>query len=285
VKGTAVSSTWLNDIIATSQSKLREEGDESTPNRKGISIDAKLVLMLVLPIRFANLKATDLVAVSKLCCVVVQFVQFVLTHYPDEQVIRTYGIRDLFREAINACDDITCSEFPQLYLNKNGNKTSGNISRITRQGIRRLMIFIARLYEAHFIMDRLGTPTTKPPGSFSFTTYPILKPMFTCIEGQLSCSQSISEDQESCLTDLVQSITVDIAYCKKMLNLGVSRVEKLESASMELSKRLKSIERHKVKKSSKRKKDNGDELAHFARLYTEMRKKKSSRKKLKVDRV
>lgn len=72
MKGTAVSSTWQNDIIATSQSKLREEGDESTPNRKGISIgDAKLVLMLVLPIRFANLKATDLVAVSKLCCVVV----------------------------------------------------------------------------------------------------------------------------------------------------------------------------------------------------------------------
>ena len=81
MKGAAVSSTWLNDILATSQSKLREEGDESMPNRKGISIiDAKLVLMLVLPIpRFANLKATDLVAVSKLCCVVVRFVQFVLS--------------------------------------------------------------------------------------------------------------------------------------------------------------------------------------------------------------
>jgi hypothetical protein len=40
-------------------------------NRKGINIDAKLVLMIVLPIRFANLKATDsLAAVSKLCCVV-----------------------------------------------------------------------------------------------------------------------------------------------------------------------------------------------------------------------
>jgi hypothetical protein len=63
-------------------------------------------------------------------------------------------------------------------------------------------------------------------------------------------------------------------------------VEKVENASMELSKRLnKSIECHKVKKSSKRKKDNGDELAHFARLYTEMRKNKSSRKKRKVDRV
>jgi hypothetical protein len=77
----------------------------------------------------------------------------VLIHNPDEQVIRTYGIRDLFREAINACDDITCTEFPQLYLNKNGNKTLGNISRFTRQGICRLMIFIAaRLYEAHFII-------------------------------------------------------------------------------------------------------------------------------------
>jgi hypothetical protein len=68
VKGTAVSLTWLNNIIATSQMKLRGEGDELSPNRKGISIDAKLVLMLVLPIPFANLKATDLAAVSKLCC-------------------------------------------------------------------------------------------------------------------------------------------------------------------------------------------------------------------------
>jgi hypothetical protein len=46
VKGTAVSSTWVDKIIATSKNKLQDEEDDdvgSLSNRKGIDFDAKLV--------------------------------------------------------------------------------------------------------------------------------------------------------------------------------------------------------------------------------------------------
>jgi hypothetical protein len=108
--------------------------------------------------------------------------------------------------------------------------------------------------------------------------------MFACIEAQLKNSATSSEDQEKCLTDLVQSITVDVVHCKKMFNSGLNRLEKVENATSELSKRLKSIEHHKVKKRTKPKKNNADELAHFARLYAEMKENKATKKR-KVDRV
>jgi uncharacterized protein YdiU (UPF0061 family) len=135
------------------------------------------------------------------------------------------------------------------------------------------MIFITRLYEAQLIMKRLGMPTSKPPGSFSFKTYP--------------STQTSSEDQEKCLTDLVQSIKVDIVHCKKMFNSGLNHLEKVKNATSELSKRLKSIEHHKVKKRTKPKKNDADKLTNFSRLYAEMIKSNENKatKKRKVDRV
>jgi hypothetical protein len=108
----------------------------------------------------------------------------------------------LFCDAINACHDITATKFPHLYLNKKGSKTSGNISKFTRQGIRRLMIFIAWLYQAQFILEWLGVLAIMPPVPFSFKTYPILKSMFICIEAQIKNTQITSDQQSKSLTEL-----------------------------------------------------------------------------------
>jgi hypothetical protein len=89
-------------------------------------------------------------------------------------VIATFGVRELllFREALIACDDINLSTYLYLSKNKKHGKTSGNVSKITRQSYHRLTVFVARLYrQAHIVINRLDESGCKPV-PFSFATYP-----------------------------------------------------------------------------------------------------------------
>jgi hypothetical protein len=66
VKGVAVKSEWITDISLSAKSKFGNGRDCGVVMKKdGISFDEPLVFMLlVLPIRFANLKAADVATVS-----------------------------------------------------------------------------------------------------------------------------------------------------------------------------------------------------------------------------
>jgi hypothetical protein len=66
VKGDAVCSEQVNNIIKLAMNKLGNERDcGPVIKRDGISFDGKIVLMLVLSIRFANLKVADVITVAK----------------------------------------------------------------------------------------------------------------------------------------------------------------------------------------------------------------------------
>jgi hypothetical protein len=68
VKGVAVSSQWVPNLQEAARKKLGTDDDTGKYIiRKGIAFDEKLVFMLVLPIRFSNLKASDVTNVSKVC--------------------------------------------------------------------------------------------------------------------------------------------------------------------------------------------------------------------------
>jgi hypothetical protein len=58
VKGTAVASNWGSDITKKAESAF---GSNVSP--EGIVFDKRFPLILVLPVRFANLKAVDVNAV------------------------------------------------------------------------------------------------------------------------------------------------------------------------------------------------------------------------------
>jgi len=58
VKGTAVASDWAIDITKKAESMF---GSNTSP--EGIIFDERMPLILVLPVRFANLKAVDVTAV------------------------------------------------------------------------------------------------------------------------------------------------------------------------------------------------------------------------------
>jgi hypothetical protein len=77
VKSVAVSSEWVANIKESARNKLGNDRDHGPEfKRDGIAFDGTLVLMLVLPVRLANLKAADMVAVSKhcLCHVIICFI-------------------------------------------------------------------------------------------------------------------------------------------------------------------------------------------------------------------
>jgi hypothetical protein len=64
IKGVAVSSEWVEKIKEAAKIKYGSGKDGPTVTDMKITFDGTLVLLLVLPIRFANLKAVDITSVS-----------------------------------------------------------------------------------------------------------------------------------------------------------------------------------------------------------------------------
>ena len=65
VKGVAVKSEWISDMTNSAKLKLGDGLDSGGVTKKdGVSFNEHLVFLLVLPIRFANLKAVDVGTVS-----------------------------------------------------------------------------------------------------------------------------------------------------------------------------------------------------------------------------
>ena len=147
------------------------------------------------------------------------------------QVVKTYNIRNIFRNAINACSDVTDEKFPELYKNKN--QPRGNISRITIKSARRLMIFVARVYQAHITTDRLRLRS--PAKFFNFATYPILEKVFEEMEGFLGEYDSREEVsvKGSSSIEKAQSIQTELVRIK-------TRIEKAEAVIKDLLKQMKS---------------------------------------------
>jgi hypothetical protein len=158
------------------------------------------------------------------------------------QVISTYSVRDVFRAALMACPDITPNEFPYLAPNKKGTKTSGNISKILRQAPRRFMIFIARLFLAHNVMqkDSLGDRTDP----FTFETYPSMGDAFKSIESDLADTHVASTSTPTkSVAELIHSIRSDQAAIKK-------RAQATDIKLSELEKKVKQVETFKKRKSA-----------------------------------
>jgi hypothetical protein len=63
VKSTAVSATWLGLIQSDAKKKLDKTKSDKL-KEKGIVFDERLILLLVLPIRYNNLKSSDINNVS-----------------------------------------------------------------------------------------------------------------------------------------------------------------------------------------------------------------------------
>ena len=124
------------------------------------------------------------------------------------QVIKTFGIHDLFHEAINQCTNIDDSDFP--LLSKNKSSGGGNVSRITTTVHHRYMIYIACLYQARVMMKKLDPSYSVPP--FDFKSFPLLKDMFHSIQIHLKRlvsglkSETDSKQKASVLVEDLQKL-------------------------------------------------------------------------------
>ena len=146
----------------------------------------------------------------------------------------------MFREAVSACKDITLSSYPFLSENKKKCKMSGNLSKLTQQSFRRMIILVARIYLAHDIVRCLsGSNASCLPG-FNFATYPILKDALDCLETRLQKifdSSSYVAIKPKSAMELLQSVVTDVRVAKQRLALA-------ESATSEALESLKRREVH-----------------------------------------
>ena len=129
------------------------------------------------------------------------------------QVMKTFHIRDLFWKALMACPDITEAAFPYLFENKKNENRSGNVSKITRQEFHKLMIFVARIYQAHVTINKIGNSVTLP--SFVFQSYDGLELAFRAIENHLQETTMVKPQKKMMPSMLVMAIGNDLVFCKK----------------------------------------------------------------------
>ena len=121
------------------------------------------------------------------------------------QVIKTFGIHDIFHEAINSCTDINHSEF--LLLSKNKSSGGGNVSKITGMVHKRIMIYIAQLYLECEMMKKLN-PRYQIP-CFNFALFPQLNEMFRSIKSHLKrpvSGQKTKRDRKEKASVLVKDL-------------------------------------------------------------------------------
>jgi len=152
-------------------------------------------------------------------------------------VIQTYSIRETFHDALRACPDVTPESFPHLYKNVKLSKTSRNVSKITRQVFRCLMIVIAHLFNAHILVNILKPVDT----DFSFNYFPQLKPIFTVLEAYLAELQGAGEKssimQKRSSESIVQQLHSNLAWCKKSVQNIASHLGNMETNLIEFEKR------------------------------------------------
>jgi hypothetical protein len=79
VKDVAVSSSWLG--LIQKEAKKKYKFAEGTFEKDGIAFNERLVLLLVLPIRYSNLKSSDVANVSNGVCLYSYIVLSVLVFY------------------------------------------------------------------------------------------------------------------------------------------------------------------------------------------------------------
>ena len=121
------------------------------------------------------------------------------------QVIKTFGIRDIFCEAIKLCPDIEPSNFP--FLSKNKSSGSGNVSRITSTLHHCIMIYVAHSYLATEMMKKLNLDYQVPP--FDFHSFPYMEVMFRSIENHLNrpvAAVKIKKDRNKKASILLKNI-------------------------------------------------------------------------------
>jgi len=156
--------------------------------------------------------------------------------------MKTFNVRDLFRKVLLSCPDITQTSFPNLFANKRIENRSGNVSKITRQEFRKLMIFIARIVQARIVTTMIDVASKVPP--FNFATYPVLEESFRAIENHL-CEiplKKVSSKKVTMVSMLHSEIGNDLAICKKLNKAIGDRIQLTEAKHNVQAKKIKTLE-------------------------------------------
>ena len=182
------------------------------------------------------------------------------------QVIKTFGICDIFHEAIKSCSDIEPSHFP--FLSKNKSSGSGNVSKITSALHRRIMIYVACSYVATEMMKKLNPDYEVPP--FDFHWFPYMEAMFRSIENHLNrpvaayCIVKIEKDRNKKALILLKNIQTSILDCKNCLASVTGWLADTEDKVKLVKKKVKGLEKDKSSK----------ELSKLMSELVEMKKNK-----------
>ena len=162
----------------------------------------------------------------------------------------TYEVREILYNAIRACPDITRADFPHLYKSTQSSKGYVMFSKITKHVFRRMLLFISRVYYANEIAKKLIEGHDKV---FSFENYLVLKEIFECLELCLEeLGQQTKKVSSQTATQLLQRVTADLSFCTRHLAQVKKRLENACEIVPVLSKKVKSLERKIMAKSSKK---------------------------------
>jgi septal ring factor EnvC (AmiA/AmiB activator) len=110
------------------------------------------------------------------------------------------------------------------------------------------MIFVARVYYAHFIEEQLDSKANL--GTFSFATYPVLKKMFQCIEShmrEVAKPNPKSPAKAKSPVDVVITLQTQLNGLEKTSSTLEKGLRNARATCTVLLQKLKYLERGKAK--------------------------------------
>ena len=166
-----------------------------------------------------------------------------------QKVFVMYDVRTLVVSATKACPNITSEAFPHLQYIVQSPKAAISFSRISKQSFKRIMIFIARVYYANVLAEKIVPRHGKK--NLSFENYPELEEMFKCLELYFQeLNQQKRKAASQSPSQLLQSVQAHLSFCQKQLVKVETRLDDAADIMPILQKKIKRFET-KIKAKSK----------------------------------
>jgi len=145
------------------------------------TLDNRVILLGLKTIRFAQLKATEMAAVSDVKYYICIFFKYLTNLVVDSQLAKKYNIVNHVKNILRECNDVTATMFPLLYSNTLAGTPRVKLTQLLKKSHKMIMCFVVRLHYAVHVMNELYGEGMK----FDFKTFPELELVFRELKTEL----------------------------------------------------------------------------------------------------
>jgi len=145
------------------------------------TLDNQVILLRLKTIHFAQLKATEMAAVSDVKYYICIFFKYLTNLVVDSQLAKKYNIVNHVKNILWECNDVTATIFPLLYSNTLAGTPRVKLTQLLKKSHKMIMCFVVRLHYAVHVLNSLEDQGI----AFDFKTFPELELVLRELETEM----------------------------------------------------------------------------------------------------